>query len=472
MIEAEGDARLVSGPVVRRVLTFGAPLAAAMAFHGMFNCVDLVIVGRLGQGAVAAVTIAGVLNMAAMLVFNGFANMLAAAAARLTGEGRRDDVDRLAAESLRLTVVFSIVIGASMFLGARGLVELLGADHETTEVAVRYLKILAVGGGNMFVILWATSLLRGAGESRWPMVSLVTANVLNIVLDVLLVFGYWGLPRMGVVGAAWATFIARIFAGAVVVIVLVRGRHGVRLRRVVGTALGETPRLLLVGLGSSAQLVVRVVAMYGLLVFAADAARRLGGADAPRDLVDGIGICIRLEMISVFIGLGWGTAAGAVVGQCLGAGRPARAVTGSWIACAAASVCGLAVGSAIVIFADTVLPLLAPGLPAASYDVATRYLAITVPAYLPLLTGVVLSQALNGAGSTRVPLVIDAVVHAGILFTTCGILASRAADLDSFWYTMAACHLISAIAYTAVFSRDWWKKSRLVGAAEPVRGAA
>lgn len=472
MIEADADPRLVSGPVTRRVLAFGAPLAAAMAFHGMFNCVDLIIVGRLGQGAVAAVTIAGVLNMAAMLVFNGFANMLAAAAARLTGEGRRDEVDRLAADSLRLTLLFSAVIGASMFFGARTLVELLGADVATTEVAVRYLRILAVGGVNMFLILWATSLLRGVGESRWPMVALITANVLNIALDILLVFGFWGFPRMGVVGAAWATFIARIFAGAVVFVILFRGRHGVRLRGVIGKTLGETPRLLLVGLGSSAQLVVRVVAMYGLLVFAADAARRLGGVDGPRDLVDGIGICIRLEMISVFIGLGWGTAAGAVVGQSLGAGKPERAVRGSWVACGAASLCGLAVGGAIVLFDDTLLPLLAPGLPAASYEVAARYLAITVPAYLPLLTGVVLSQALNGAGSTRVPLAADAVVYAVILFGTCGILASRTTDLDAFWFTMAACHVVSAVIYGVVFSFDWWKKSRLFGTEPAAREAA
>lgn len=464
MIEAGGDARLISGPLVPKVLRFGAPLAAAMAFHGLFNCVDLIIVGRLGQGAVAAVTIAGVLNMAAMLVFNGFANMLAAASARLTGQGDRDAVDRLAADSLRLTLLFSLVIGAALFGGARWLVELLGADTETTEVAVRYLRILAVGGTNMFLILWATSLLRGAGESRWPMVSLITANALNIALDILLVFGYWGFPRMGVEGAAWATFFARIVAGAIVIAILVRGRHGVRLRGVMRPSLGDAPSLLVRGLGSSAQLVVRVIAMYGLLVFAAGAARRMLGDEGPRAVVDGLGICIRLEMISVFIGLGWGSAAGALVGQCLGADRPERAVAGTRVACVAASLSGLLVGGAIVVFGDVLLPLLAPGLPQASYDAAGRYLSFTVPAYLPLLTGVVLSQALNGAGSTRVPFVIDLLTHGVILFTTCGILASRGAGLDAFWVTIALCHLLSAVIYGVVFSRSWWQKTAIPGA--------
>ena len=105
------SARLTEGSLAVRTFRLGLPLSVGMACHGLFNCVDLVIVGRLGAGAIAAVTIAGLVNMATMMLFNGIANMIAAVSARLWGAERRAESEELAASSLRLTLVASVVLG-------------------------------------------------------------------------------------------------------------------------------------------------------------------------------------------------------------------------------------------------------------------------------------------------------------------------------------------------------------------------
>jgi hypothetical protein len=165
--------------------------------HGVFNLVDAIIVGRVGPGAIAAVTISGLILTVVMLVFDGVSNITAALTAQGHAAGRREQVHAVAWESLWLSVISGVILGVLFWLLARPMVGWFGLEGEQVrEEAVTYQAIMSLGTVTMFLIMQATAVLRGVGNSLWPMAILVGSNLLNVLLDVLMVFGYWGFPAM------------------------------------------------------------------------------------------------------------------------------------------------------------------------------------------------------------------------------------------------------------------------------------
>jgi putative MATE family efflux protein len=461
-VTASGD--LTSGSLPARTLRFGFPLSVALALHGLFNLVDAVIVGQLGEGAIAAVTVSGVIVMVPMLVFEGVSNLTVAYVARARGARREDQVHDVAWEAL-VVAGSATVATAALCPPCNWLVRTaydLG-DAATNSDAIAYLEIMMYGAGTMFLIQVTTAILRGVGDAFWPVAVLVGANVLNVVLDLGLVLGKFGMPALGVAGAAWATVIARGAGALVALAVIARGAGGLdfrknRLRR----PLRFIGALVFGGLPSSVQLAVRVVALLALLQIAKVA----GGAD-PKALIDGVGIAIRLEMIPVFVMFGWGAAATTVVGQNLGAGSPGRAAAGAWWTVAYAVVMGAALAGMLWIFRDPLFDLVMPDIPPATRELGLEYWRITLPGSVLLAVGAVLSRALNGAGSTRTGLVVDLACYA-LLLVPVAALVSGAGLLGTFrrdpgqpaaaWGVLVAAHALAAIIYVAVFLNGRWKK--------------
>ncbi len=455
---APAAAGLVEGPLFRRTLRFGLPLALGMAAHGLFNCVDLVIVGRLGEGAVAAVTLGGVINMVAMLAYNGVANVLAGQAADLEGRGDRPGLVALERASEKLTWAAALVLGAGFALAARPLIALGGVDDGTAALATEYLIICSLGSGTMFFVLWGAALLRARGESFWPMAVLIGSNVLNLALDLVLVFGLLGFPRLGVAGAAWATVIARAL-GAVVLVFLLHRRRG--------TEKGHGPvrplirEMLVKGLFNSAQTVARVVGLYLVLSTAARAAADNLGPLAARDLLDGVGVAIRLEMVLMFAALGFGAAAATFLAQNLGAERPERARRGLAALVLEAVVFGGLLAALLWFFRAELFALAAPGTAEAAREFGVSYLARLLPAQPLLAVGIVLSQALVGIRSVRTAVIVDGLLYVGFV----PIVTSLAADgAETAFAALALAHLAAALVYPVLMRRRLRARDRAASA--------
>jgi putative MATE family efflux protein len=443
-----------------RALRFGLPLALGMAFQGLFNCVDLLVVARLGAGAIAAVTVAGIVNMVAMLLYNGVATATGARVAQAVGADDRLEIERTRQTDARLLVLFSILLGLGFYLPAGPLVALFGADSSTYDGARRYLEIMSIGSPTMFYMMSAGAVLRGLGNASWPVAALVVANVLNVVFCVILVFGELGFPAMGVAGSAWATTLARVVGCAILAVGLHRvggkspvwrAPRGAAFARRCWTQARE-------GLGMSLQMVVRVAGMYFLLAIAvAPGGRRLGAAQA-RDLLDGVGLCIRLETIVAFFALGYGTAAGALVGQSVGAGEPDRARRAVFLCAGYAAVCATLIGGGLWFFRSTLMPLADPAQSAAAAGEATLYLLYTVPLYGAMAANIVLAQGLQGSGSIKVPLAIDAAAYLGVAVGGGFFLAARLGEAHGAWIGLAAAHAAAALAYVLAWRSRWWRR--------------
>ncbi|MHC4473048.1 MAG: MATE family efflux transporter, partial [Planctomycetota bacterium] len=253
--------------IVRSILVFGAPLVLGMGFHALFNLVDLWIVGKLGTAALAAVTIATMINTVPMVICNGISTSSIAFMARNIGFRNLHRANEVMKQSFMLVFALSVVLGVIPYIYARELVLLFQAKGpEVVEASREYLEVMSLGTITMFMLMQITAALRAAGDGVWPMILLVGANLLNIVLDWALVFGKWGFPNLGAPGAAYATVAARGLFCLVGFWVLIRGKEGLRLvLRSVKPRLRMMLSLIRVGMPSSAQWVVWLLAYLAVL---------------------------------------------------------------------------------------------------------------------------------------------------------------------------------------------------------------
>jgi Na+-driven multidrug efflux pump len=320
------------------------------------------------------------------------------------------------------------------------------------------------GSFTIFVLLHLTTLQRALGSAKTPVGLLVGANVLNLVLAVLLVYGpgeappvfSWGppvaralgIPRLELVGAAWATLLARLVVLFPVAWILIRRfgmfHHDSRSR----PDFGMMRSLWRVAWPSSTQLVVRMLAMLGMHALVARAYTTVESQAATTAL----GIVFRLETMALFVGLGWGSAAQTFVGQNLGAGHPERAKASGWYAAwyNAAMMVLLALsyrvyGQSIIEFFDKNPIVVSFGL---------GYVAVVGWSYVGLGIGIVLGAAIQGAGATRLTLGLDSLVVFGLQLPAAWLVVfGFHGDIVRLWQVIAATYVAFAIVYALAYRR-------------------
>lgn len=457
--------------LVRRVVLFGIPLVVGMGFHALFNLVDLWIVGKLGTEALAAVTIATMINTVPMVICNGISTSSIAFIARHIGFRNLHRANDVMKQSFLLVILLSVILGVIPWIYARDLVVALKAEGGVIEPAADYLAIVSAGTITMFLLMQITAVLRAVGDGLWPMILLVGANLLNIGLDFGLVFGLWGLPRLNAPGAAWATVISRAVFCGLGLWLLFRGKGGLRLtwaplRLKLRTMWG----LVRVGTPSSAQWVVRLVAYLAILWIVGDAAV---GDPFGKTAQAAFGVGLRLDLFAIFAGFGWGAAASTLVGQNLGRRRPDLAERYTWVAAWLNLAMMSAIAVAYFVFAAPLVRFFgadaemagAAGDPNGFAEVVaagSEYLRIIVISYPFVAVSLVFAQALNGAGSTRTPMLIDA---AGLLLFQVPLAyhLSRRADfgLAGVWWAIVVSNVAMAGVYFLLFRVGRWKKKEL-----------
>ena len=404
MTAERSGALLTRGPLLRATVLFGWPLVLAMAFHSLFNLVDLYIVGKLPNAAdaIAAATIPSLVSSIPMIFYNGIVNSAIALVARHSGLGNHRRGNFEAGQGIVLSVVLGVVLGVPPYLFSREICSALGASGSVLDTATTYLEIMSLGTVTMFLLLQVTGAIRAAGNSTLPMALLIGANVLNVLLAVWWVFGGLGWKPMGVVGAAWATVVSRGIVILPAFFFLYRGFAGLRLRRFAFRWKVQW-RILRIGVPACAQWLVRMVQYVYLVKFVSIAAGEHDKVAAQA----AFGIGLRLDTLALFSGFGWGAAASTIVGQNLGAGNRDRAVNASWIAVGLNVAMMLVFAACYVLFAEPLIRLMGADVQVANFADVVRigrtYLHVSSAGYVYLAIGVVLSQAMAGRGARSPP---------------------------------------------------------------------
>lgn len=444
------------GPLLWPIFKQGSTLAAAMASHALVNLVDLWLVGKCGPGAVAGVHVATTVNFLPMIVGNGISVASMAVMARAMGAGRVDDARRVSSRAFTFMLVLGVVLGVALATLTVPCVELQGATGESRTVGIEYLLVANLGTVGMFALMQVTASMRVVGETLMPLALLLGANVLNLLLNLILIFGWepLGIEAMGAPGSAYGTVIARAVTAFVGVWWLARAAHPLRLTRLQlrrGPP-GELRRMLLLGAPQSLQMVVRAGAVIGMTA--------LGAAVAGQTALTTLGVTTRLDTLLLFAAAGFASAGTTVVGHAIGAGQLARARRAGQIAAGLAVGFGLVLAVALWLAAEPLIAAFVHEVDGAVLAMGSCYLALGVIGQPGSCFAIAASGGVNGAGRTMPPLILDAVVYVGVLAPLVW-LATRVGfdpDLRQLWGALAATHVVLAVAHAVYLRRGRWSE--------------
>jgi MATE family, multidrug efflux pump len=207
-------------PYDREIFRLALPALGALAAEPLYVLIDTAIVGHLGTTQLAALAIAAAVMSSAFTIFNFLTYGTTARVARLHGAGLEDEAARVGSQALWL----GLFIGVAMLLLVVALAEpaaaVMGGKGAVGDGAVLYLRIAALGAPFFMLAAAGQGYLRGISDLRTPLVILVAAHTVNVVLELLFVYGFdWGLA-----GSAWGTVIAQ--AGMGLAFVHVQRRAG------------------------------------------------------------------------------------------------------------------------------------------------------------------------------------------------------------------------------------------------------
>jgi putative MATE family efflux protein len=191
------------------LLSLSLPGIASLVTMALYNIIDTFWVARLGHEAIAALTIVLPYSGLIMAVGVGTGIGVSSLVSRRFGAGETEVTNHIGGQIFPLTLVFG---GLFMLLAVGfpdAILKICGATPDIMDFGRQYLTIIGFGGIFVFFGMVASELLRGSGDAVPPMIFMITAAVLNIALDPLLIFGLWIFPEMGVGGAALATVIAQ-----------------------------------------------------------------------------------------------------------------------------------------------------------------------------------------------------------------------------------------------------------------------
>lgn len=398
--------QLFSGPTgeTRKViLALAWPVVLANLFQTLTTTVDLIMVGRLPEPAVALASV----GFGAQMVFFTFTVMIAvtsgtiALVSRAVGAQDPEQASHVLGQSLLLGVVLSLPVMLAGVLFGEGIVALFGPEPEVIRAGGLYISTIFLAAPFLFVMFISISALRGAGDMVTPLWVGVLVNVLNVGLNVHLIFGAsyalgpltLEVPRLEVQGAAIGTSLSYAFGAAVYLLLYRRGNLRLVLRRPRPLWDGATVRRVLrIGYPAAME---QVVFQVGILIWifmvvsfgtAAFAAHNVG---------------LRIQSFAFMPGFGFAMAAATLVGQNLGAKDPLEAErSGRESAKLAVLVMGV-----IGVFTFLAAPWIALAFTADPAVVDLTVLFIRIHAVSIPATGLFFSVgwALRGAGDTRWP---------------------------------------------------------------------
>ncbi|WP_203337670.1 MATE family efflux transporter [Nocardioides limicola] len=335
------------------ILRLAFPALLALITEPLFLLADAAIIGHLGTAELAGLGVAAVVlqTVVGMCIFLAYGTT--AQVARLLGAGRRRDALSQGMDGVWLAVLIGGLATLIGVVAASRLVGLFGAGAAVTEHAETYLRISLLGVTPVLVMLAATGILRGLQDTRTPLLVAVVANVLNVILNVVLVYGVGPAPALGIAGAAVGSVIAQSLGAGLLLWVVARAarRDGSRMR----PHLAGVRRAMRAGV----PLVIRTLTLRAALLVTTYAAARLviddsGTVLAAHQLAFTLWTFLAFTLDAIAI------AAQAITGRHLGAGDvpAARAATARMIQWGVAS--GVVTGLALAAVAPVVGRLFTP----------------------------------------------------------------------------------------------------------------
>ncbi|MFH6982019.1 MATE family efflux transporter [Marinoscillum luteum] len=442
------ESEFTSGSINRAIFLLSIPMIAEMVMESLFAVADVFFVSRVSVNAVATVGLTESVLMIIYSVAIGLSMATTAIVARRVGEKKFKKASDAGFQSIFLAVIIGALLGCVGYIFAEDILVLMGGKPDLIAEGLGFTQIMLAGNLSIFLLFLNNAIFRGAGDAAIAMRALWLANGLNLILDPLLIFGWGPVPAYGVEGAAIATTLGRSI-GVLYQVYHLMNRRGIikigwanvviRFKTVV--------ELLKISLGGMGQFLIESASWIFLVKVMS-----LFGAEA----LAGYTIAFRVIVFTILPSWGMSNAAATLVGQNLGASAPDRAEESVW---KTAFYNMIFLGLVSVVFYLAAEPIIGiftvqPGV----VKIAVSALQIICFGYVFFAYGMVISQAFNGAGDTRTPLIVNFfvfwVIQIPLAYWLSVYLDWQA---NGVFFTIAFCHSLQAVISIMLFRRGKWK---------------
>jgi putative MATE family efflux protein len=443
----------LEGPIGAALIRLAVPIVLGNILQTGYQLTDAFWVGRLGAAAVAAVSVSFPVSFLVIALGAGFGIAGATLSAQYMGAGRQDMVNHVAAQTMMMVTISSVVLGAAGYAMAPYLLDILEVAPDVYAGALGFMRVSFVGIIFVFLYGMFQALMRGVGETRMPLLIVIGTVILNFLLDPLFIFGWGPLPPQGVMGAAIATLATQGLAALLGIVIFLRGRHGIQLswrsfrpdpvyiRRAFFLGLPGSIELSTRGLGP--MLLSFLVAGFGTVTLA------------------GYGVGTNILQFITIPAMGMSQAVSALVGQNMGAGNPQRAARAAMLGASSSFGILSAVGVLAWIFAPAIVAFFVPGDPEVIAEGA-QFIRIMCLAWGGIGVQLCIVSAFRASGNMLVAMVIALVSQFVFQFPLAYVLSKHTRLQGSgLWWSFPITMIAVAVVSICWFAQGGWKATIL-----------
>jgi putative MATE family efflux protein len=447
-------AALTEGSISLNLFRLAFPIIISNMLQTAYQVVDTFWVGRLSAQAVAAVSFCFPLTFLLIALGGGLPLAGTVLAAQYTGRGNDEAMNHVAAQTLLMVFMVSVVLAAFGHTVATPIMRLLGAAPDVLPDAVRFFRIAVLGFVFVFMFFAYQGLMRGRGVVYPPMLIVLITVLINFVLDPLLIFGWGPFPRMGVAGSAMATLCTQALAAAIGLTLMVRGRHGIHLKWFnLQPDLTLMRQIFRLGLPASIEQSTQALGMTAMTMLVAG----FGTIS-----VAAYGIGVRVMSCVLIPAFGLSIATSTLVGQNIGADQLHRAERTNLVSCSIAfislTLAGLLTFSGAAAIARFFMPRGGPAIDQSALFIRTIALTFGFIGVQQVLTG-----SLRGAGDTVAPMLLAMISLWMFRFPLAyGLSAHTALQVKGVWFAFPVSTVVSALLAGYWFLWGGWRDKRLL----------
>lgn len=441
---------VTSKALYRDIIRIAWPSFIELTLTQLTSMADMIMIGQLGSWAIAGVGLTNQPKFLAMTLFMAMQIGATALIARYKGAGDRKKANLILRQSLMITTSLALISSILGFIFAEELVLFMGADNpQTLAAGTDYLKIQMLGLVFLAITSNITAALRGVGNSRTAMIYNLTANVVNVVLNYVLINGHFGFPRMGVAGASLATVIGQLVAFTMAIGVVLSGRSYLHLRFRDGFKpnMEVIKSIFNIGLPSMGE---QAAMRTGVIIYIRTVASLGTAAYATHQ------IGMNIQALSFMNGQAFGVSATSLMGQSLGKKRPDMAQAYSSRTRFAGMLVSMVLGLIFWFFGETIVGFYSnePEVIAMGAQIL-KLMALVQPFQSSQF---ILAGGLRGAGDTRWTAVITLVTVLGMRpWLAKQFINHWELGLMGAWYALVADQLVRSALVLLRYKSGKWK---------------
>jgi putative MATE family efflux protein len=443
---------LTSGSINKALFMLSVPMILEMVMESLFAVVDVYFVSKIGVNAVATI---GLTESMLMLIYStaiGLSMATTAVVARRVGEKDFKGAADSSMQAVYLTIVFSVLLSIPGVLFSKELLRLMGGSEELIEEGYMYTQLMLGGNFIIMFLFLINAIFRGAGDASLAMRSLWIANIMNILLCPIFIFGWGIIPEMGIQGAAVATTIGRGTGVVYQCLMLLRKNSVIKIQvENLKIQLSIITSLIKISLGGMGQFLIESASWIFLVRIVSTF-----GSDA----LAGYTIAFRIIIFTLLPSFGLANAAATLVGQNLGANEPERAEKSVWKAAFYNMIFLGSISFFFILFAEFLIGIFSSEPIVISY--AKSALQIICIGYIFFAYGMVIAQSFNGAGDTRTPTYINLFTH-WVVQIPLAYFLSIVLELgpQGTFIAIAFAFSLHALISVFIFKKGKWKKVKV-----------